>query len=40
MLLLLSPAKSLDYKTPVPHHLPHTLPFFTDQSEALIALLR
>ena len=40
MLLLLSPAKSLDYDTPVPARLPHTLPAFTDQSAALIELLR
>ncbi len=40
MLLLLSPAKSLDYGTPVPAHLPHTLPAFPGQSAALIALLR
>jgi hypothetical protein len=40
MLLLLSPAKSLDYDTPVPARLPHTLPAFTDQLAALIELLR
>ena len=40
MLILLSPAKSLDYDTPVPPRLPHTLPSFPDQSAALIALLR
>ena len=40
MLLLLSPAKTLDYDTPVPSCLPHTLPLFTDQSAALMALLR
>lgn len=40
MLILLSPAKSLDYDTPVPPRLPHTLPLFADQSAALIAVLR
>ncbi len=40
MLLLLSPAKSLDYETPAPPELPHTLPQFIPQSAQLIALLR
>ena len=40
MLLLLSPAKSLDYDTPVPADLPATEPVFGSQSKALIALLR
>lgn len=40
MLFLLSPAKSLDYDTPLPSGLPHTLPSFLPQSEALIAVLR
>ncbi len=40
MLLLLSPAKSLDYDTPVPADLPATEPVFGTQSKALIALLR
>ena len=40
MLLLLSPAKTLDYHTPVPACLPHTPPLFKDQSAALMALLR
>ena len=40
MLFLLSPAKSLDYDTPVPAKLAHTLPTFTDQSAALIEILR
>ena len=40
MLLLLSPAKSLDYGTPLPPRLPHTLPLFSDQSAALIEILR
>ena len=40
MLILLSPAKSLDYDTPVATRLAHTLPQFIPQSSALIALLR
>ncbi len=40
MLLLLSPAKSLDYETPLPAGLKHTLPPFIDQSNELIQLLR
>ncbi len=40
MLLLLSPAKSLDYDTPVPAGLPHTLPQFAPQTAQLIELLR
>lgn len=40
MLILLSPAKSLDYDTPVPAGLAHTLPHFIPQSSQLIALLR
>ena len=40
MLLLLSPAKSLDYKTPLPEDLPHTLPAFAAESARLIAVLR
>jgi uncharacterized protein len=39
MLFLLSPAKSLDYDTPV-GDMPHTLPLFTKQSAELIAILR
>jgi uncharacterized protein len=39
MLFLLSPAKSLDYETPV-GDLPHTLPQFVPQSKALIEVLR
>jgi cytoplasmic iron level regulating protein YaaA (DUF328/UPF0246 family) len=39
MLLLLSPAKSLDYESPLAK-LPHTLPQFTPQSAELIELLR
>ena len=40
MLFLLSPAKSLDYDTPVSPDLPHTLPQFLKESAALIKLLR
>ncbi len=40
MLFLLSPAKSLDYETPVPANLPSTQPQFIPQSEALIDVLR
>ena len=40
MLFLLSPAKSLDYDTPVPEGLPHTTPQFVPQSTALIEVLR
>ncbi|MBT0571546.1 peroxide stress protein YaaA [Curvibacter sp. CHRR-16] len=45
MLMLLSPAKSLDYETPLADklelaQLPHTQPLFTAQSQQLIALLR
>ena len=39
MLFLLSPAKSLDYETPLPE-LPHTLPGFVSQSCELIEVLR
>lgn len=39
MLFLLSPAKSLDYETPLPE-LPHTLPGFVTQSSELIEVLR
>jgi cytoplasmic iron level regulating protein YaaA (DUF328/UPF0246 family) len=39
MLFLLSPAKSLDYETPVAG-VPHTLPQFVPQSQALIEVLR
>ena len=39
MLLLLSPAKSLDYETPL-RELPHTPPLFVPQSAELIAQLR
>ncbi len=39
MLLLLSPAKSLDYDSPIAD-LPHTRPLFVDQSQELIHVLR
>jgi cytoplasmic iron level regulating protein YaaA (DUF328/UPF0246 family) len=39
MLFLLSPAKSLDYATPIPE-CAHTAPLFVKQSKALIDLLR
>jgi len=39
MLLLLSPAKSLDYESPLAK-LPHTLPQFTPQSAKLIEILK
>lgn len=40
MLLLLSPAKSLDYERPLPQGLAHTLPPFIAQSAELIATLQ
>ena len=40
MLFLLSPAKSLDYETPVPADLPHTTPRFAHESAELIEVLR
>ncbi|WP_295855957.1 peroxide stress protein YaaA [uncultured Xylophilus sp.] len=40
MLFLLSPAKSLDYDTPVLPGLPATRPAFVAQSQALIEVLR
>ncbi|MGB3071450.1 MAG: peroxide stress protein YaaA [Ottowia sp.] len=40
MLFLLSPAKALDYDTPVADDLPHTQPLFTRQSAELIKVLR
>ena len=40
MLFLLSPAKSLDYKTPFDFQQPHTPPLFVKQSKELITLLR
>jgi len=40
MLLLLSPAKALDYETPLPPELTHTLPAFIKDSARLIEALR
>lgn len=40
MLFLLSPAKSLDYDSPIPDGLAHTLPQFPAQTRELIALMR
>jgi cytoplasmic iron level regulating protein YaaA (DUF328/UPF0246 family) len=40
MLFLLSSAKALDYDTPAPPGVPHTLPLFTRQSAELIGVLR
>lgn len=40
MLFLLSPAKSLDYDSPLPEGLAHSTPQFLAQSGALIGLLR
>lgn len=40
MLFLLSPAKSLDYDTPIPEGLPHTRPQFIPQSTALVEVLK
>jgi cytoplasmic iron level regulating protein YaaA (DUF328/UPF0246 family) len=39
MLFLLSPAKSLDYQSPIPD-VPHTLPAFVDDATRLIEVLR
>jgi cytoplasmic iron level regulating protein YaaA (DUF328/UPF0246 family) len=39
MLFLLSPAKTLDYASPLPA-VPHTLPAFTDDARRLIGVLR
>ena len=39
MLFLLSPAKTLDYETPLPA-VPHTLPAFAEDSARLIEVLR
>jgi len=39
MLFLLSPAKTLDYESPLPP-LPHTRPWFAAQAQELIAVLR
>lgn len=40
MLILLSPAKSLDYDTPLPPGLAHTLPQFIPDATQLIEVLR
>ncbi|MCK6416539.1 MAG: peroxide stress protein YaaA [Giesbergeria sp.] len=40
MLILLSPAKSLDLDTPLPPDLPHTLPQFRQEAAQLIEVLR
>jgi len=40
MLFLLSPAKSLDYESPLPAGLQPSQPLFTDQSQQLIEVLR
>ncbi|MDR0480074.1 MAG: peroxide stress protein YaaA [Burkholderiaceae bacterium] len=40
MLLLLSPAKALDYQTPLPPRLLHSTPLFTAHSKELIVVLR
>ncbi len=40
MIFLLSPAKSLDFDTPVPARLRHTQPVFPRQTQQLIAQLR
>jgi cytoplasmic iron level regulating protein YaaA (DUF328/UPF0246 family) len=40
MLMLLSPAKSLDYETPVPADLPHTVPAFVPQAQVLVERMR
>lgn len=40
VLFLLSPAKSLDYDTPLPAGLLHTLPAFVPDAQRLIAVLR
>jgi cytoplasmic iron level regulating protein YaaA (DUF328/UPF0246 family) len=40
MLFLLSPAKALDYDTPVDAEVPHTQPLFVKEAAALIDLLQ
>lgn len=40
MLMLISPAKTLDYTTPTPTDLPHSQPNFLAQSQQLIDVLR
>lgn len=40
MLILLSPAKSLDFETPLPTELEHTLPAFPTQTRELVEVMR
>jgi cytoplasmic iron level regulating protein YaaA (DUF328/UPF0246 family) len=40
MLIVLSPAKSLDFDTPLPADLPHTLPAFAAQTRELVEVMR
>jgi uncharacterized protein len=40
MLMVLSPAKSLDYETPVPAGLEHTRPVFVPQAAELVEVMR
>jgi cytoplasmic iron level regulating protein YaaA (DUF328/UPF0246 family) len=40
MIFLLSPAKSLDFETPIPEHLPSTIPLFLKPAGELIEILR
>ena len=40
MLILLSPAKSLDYDSPLPAGLPHTQPHFMAEAAQLVEVLR
>lgn len=40
MLFILSPAKALDYETPISHTIPYTTPLWTEQSAQLIDVLR
>ncbi|MDO5289444.1 MAG: peroxide stress protein YaaA [Pseudomonadota bacterium] len=40
MLFVLSPAKALDYESPLPPQLPHTQPLFQAQAAELIDVLR
>lgn len=40
MLILLSPAKSLDYDSPLPAGLPHTQPHFMTEAAQLVEVLR
>lgn len=40
LLILLSPAKSLDYESPLPADLPHTAPAFLAQTRELVEVMR